>query len=108
MRAGCPQGQRGGVRAGPGDPRSTHAGDRWLRTLLAECALAAIRTKDAPFGARYRRVLRHRGRQKAVVAVAHALLRTIYHVLASGQAYHNLGLQTLERLGFKVTIEAAA
>lgn len=102
----------------------TRKGNRWLRALLVECALAAIRTKDAPFGARYRRVMRHRGHKKAVVAVAHALLRTIYHVLASGEEYRNLGpnyydrrdtdrarrraVQTLERLGFRVTIEAAA
>ncbi len=67
--------------------------------------------------------MRDRGHQKAVVAVAHAMLRAIYHVLA-GQEYTNLGpddydrcetdrvrrhaVQTLERMGFKVTIEAAA
>lgn len=75
-------------------------------------------------GARYRRVMRHRGHPKAVIAVAHALLRTIYHILASGQEYHNLGpdyferretdrvrqraVRTLGRLGFRATIEAAA
>lgn len=109
--------------AGKHKSGKTRKGNRWLRTLLVECALAAIRTKDAHFGARYRRVMRHRGHKKAVVAVAHAMLRAIYHVLA-GQAYTNLGpdyydrrdtdrvrrhaVQTLERMGFKVTIEAAA
>jgi hypothetical protein len=50
-------------------------------------ALAATRKKDGPFGARYRRLLRHRGHANAIIAVAHALLRTIYHVLATGQEY---------------------
>ena len=60
----------------------------------------------------------------ALTTDAHALLRTIYHVLASGQEYHNLGpdyydrrdtdrarqraVRTLEGLGFRVTIEVAA
>jgi len=110
--------------AGKHKTGKTRKGNRWLRALLVECALAAIRTKDAPLGVRYRRVMRHRGHKKAVVAVAHALLRTICQVLASDQEYRNLGpdyydrrdtdrvrrraVQTLERLGFRVTIEAAA
>jgi transposase len=49
---------------------------------LIQAALAAARTSHSAFGARYRRVLRHRGHKKAVVAVAHALLVTAYHVLA--------------------------
>jgi transposase len=103
---------------------TTRKGNRWVRTMLVEVALAATRKKDGPFGTRYRRLLRHRGHAKAVVAVAHALLRTIYHVLASGQEYRNLGpdyferrdvdrakaraVHALERLGFKVTVEAVA
>ena len=44
-------------------------------------SLAAIRTKDSALAARYRRVRRHRGDKKAVVAVAQAILREIYHML---------------------------
>lgn len=33
----------------------------------------------------------------AAEAVAHSLLRTIYHVIASGQEYHNLGPDYCER-----------
>ena len=68
----------------PGSPESagkhkagtTRKGNRWLRMALIEVALAAIRKKDGAFGARYPRVMRHRGHKKAVVAVAHSLLRT--------------------------------
>ena len=41
--------------------------------------------------ARFRRVLRHRGPKKAVVALAHALLRIAYHVLADGTSSRELG-----------------
>ena len=87
-------------------------------------ALAAIRKPDGPFEARYRRVMRHRGHRKAVVAVAHALLRTVHLVIASDESYRNPGpdcydrghaehvtrraVHTLERLGYRVTIEPAA
>jgi transposase len=102
----------------------TRQGNRWLRTALVEAAVAASRTKDSALAARYRRVMRHRGHHKAVVAVAHAMLRAIYHLLAEGTSYRELGadyydhrhqqrvtrraIQLLERLGYQVTRNAAA
>jgi transposase len=102
----------------------TRKGSRWLRAALIEAALAAIRTRDCAFGARYRRVMRHRGHQKAVVAVAHALLVTAYHILARrtvyvepGAAYYDRrnaerirrqAIHTLERQGYRVTLQPAA
>ena len=102
----------------------TRKGDRWLRTALTEAALGAIRKRDSAFGARYRRIMRHRGHKKAVVAVAHALLVTVYHVLARQTAYQEPGVDyydrrhaqrvarravaTLERQGYRVTIERVA
>lgn len=102
----------------------TRKGDRWLRTALTEAALGAIRKRDSAFGARYRRIMRHRGHKKAVVAVAHALLVTVYHVLARQTAYQEPGgdyydrrhaqrvarraVATLERQGYRVTIERVA
>jgi transposase len=54
--------------------------------LASECPrrshLAATRKKDSALAARYRRIMRHRGHRKAIVAVAHAMLRAAYHVLA--------------------------
>jgi transposase len=102
----------------------TRKGNRWLRTALTEAALGAIRKRDSAFGARYRRVMRHRGHKKAVVAVAHALLVTVYHVLARDAAYQEAGadyydrrhaqrvarraVATLERQGYRVTLERVA
>jgi transposase len=76
--------------AGKHKSGKTRKGDRWLRTALVEAAAAAIRTKDSALAARYRRVMRHRGHKKAVVAVAHAMLRAVYHVLADGTPYPSL------------------
>jgi transposase len=103
----------------------TRPANRWLRAALIEAALAAS-TRAAPgaFAARYRRIMPHRGHKKAIVAVAHAMLVTIYHQLTRQTTYHDPGtdyydrrhaerlrrraLQTLERQGYRVTLEPAA
>ena len=102
----------------------TRKGNIWLRAALVEAALGATRTKNSAVAARYRRVMRHRGHKKAIVAVAHSLLVTAYHVLARQTTYHELGadyhdrrhservarraLQTLEQQGYRVTLERVA
>jgi len=99
-------------------------GNRWLRSALTEAALASTRASHTAFAARYRRITRHRGHKKAVVAVAHALLTTAYHLLARQTLYRDLGtdyydrrhaervrnraIHTLERQGYRVILEPAA
>lgn len=97
-------------------------GNKALRKALVQAARGAIRTKNSYFGALYRRVCARRGDKRAVVAVAHALLVVIYHLLLRQEPYHELGahyldaqhpertakrlLARLERLGYQITIEA--
>ena len=110
--------------AGKRQSGRTRKGNRWLRGALVQAALAAIRTRDCAYGSRYRRLLRHRGHKKAVLAVAHALLVTAYHVMDRGTTYQELGahyydrrnaeritrqaVRALERQGYRVTLEQAA
>jgi transposase len=110
--------------AGKHKSGKTRKGNRFVRAALTEAALAAIRTKGSALGARYRRVMRHRGHRKAVIAVAHAMLRTAYSVLADRLPYQDPGadyfdrryaarvtrraVQALERQGYHVTLERAA
>ena len=114
----CP-GQR--ESAGKHTSGKTRNGNRWLRTTLTEAALAAIRVKDSRLAARYRRIMRHRGHKKAVVAVAHTILVIIYHLLKDQVSYQELGatyleqrdrehatrryVKQLERLGHRVSLE---
>lgn len=110
--------------AGKHKPARARKGDPWLRATLVESALAAIRTRDSALGARYRRVMRHRGHHKAVIAVAHAILRAAYQVLVLRRPYEDPGadyldrhhaarvtrraVQLLERQGYRVTLHPAA
>jgi transposase len=110
--------------AGKHKSGKTRKGNRWLRTALIEAAAGASRAKNSALQARFRRVLRQRGPKKAVVALAHALLRIAYHVLADGTTYRELGgdyydrqhtrrvtrraILLLERQGYRITLEPAA
>jgi transposase len=75
----------------------TRKGNTWLRTLLVQAAQAAAHTKHTALAARYRRIAARRGHKKAVVALAHALLVIIYHVIARRQPYHELGEDYFQR-----------
>lgn len=62
-------------------------GNPHLVSALVESAWAASRTKNSHFKARYHRIKARRGSGRAVVAVAHTLLRTIYLVLKTRHPY---------------------
>ncbi len=69
----------------------TTGGNVWLRGVLGEVAWAAIRTKGTSFKARYWRIARRQGKQKALVAVMHNLVVVIYRVLHDQVLYDELG-----------------
>jgi transposase len=96
-------------------------GNPWLRRTLCEAAWAASRTKKSYFRALYQRLVRTRGKNRALIAVAHSLLVTIYAVTTTGEPYRDLGpdyfdqlnkehlekslVKRLEKLGNRVTLE---
>ena len=69
----------------------TVKGNRWLQAALCQSAWAAARAKDSYFGAQFHRLAGRRGKKRAVIAVAHAQLKVIYHLLTSDQSYKDLG-----------------
>ena len=101
----------------------TRRGNTWLKAALVEAAWGAVHTRDSYLAARYHRLAARRGAKRAIVAVAHALLVSVYHLLREGTSYRELGgnyfderdreattrrsVRRLERLGFKVTLEVA-
>jgi transposase len=117
----CPQTRQSGKKA---SARSPGKGDPWLKGPLGEAAAAAARS-DTWLGERYRRLARRRGKRKALVATARAILVIIYHLLADpATRYQDLGpgyyddkisaerkirnhVRQLEALGLTVTITPA-
>jgi len=117
----CPGNNESGGKRKTG---KTRKGNMALKAALTQAATSASRTKGTYFSAMYRRLAARRGKNKAIVAVAHAILITIYHMLKDSSNYRDLGVnhydeinrqaiikrsvKRLESMGYKVTVEPAA
>jgi len=106
--------------AGKRQPVSTGQGATWLRATRQESAWAAIRTKKSYYRALYHRLKGRGGAKKAVVAVQHAMLIALWHMLKHRVPHADLGadyfdrrnterarrhhVRRLERLGYNVVL----
>ena len=68
----------------------TPPGNKMLKSTLVQCATSARKNKKSFFSAQYSRLVSHRGKNRATMAVAHSMLIAIYFVL-SGQQFKDLG-----------------
>jgi transposase len=124
----CPGNHESAGKRKHGKPRK---GSQHLQPLLVECAWSAVRTSGR-LKARYHRLVRRFGgyrnpaaKKRAIVAIAHTLAVIIWHVLATGRPYTDLGpdfytnradpaketqrlIAKLEALGHIVTLAPAA
>lgn len=111
--------------AGKRRQATTGKGATWLRATLNEVAWAAARTKKSYYRALYHRLRARGGPKKAIVAVQHAILVALWHMLKHHAPHRDLGpdyfqrqnaerlrrqhVRRLEQLGYEVTlVEKAA
>lgn len=105
-------------------PGKTSPGNPYLKGALGNAAAAAARTHTF-LGERYRRIVKRRGKGRALVAVARSILTIIWHLLANPDAtFHDLGanyndsridkerktrrlVEQLQALGLQVTLTPA-
>ena len=82
-----------------GKRRSTRMrkGGAWLKTTLVQCAAAAARRKASYLQAQFHRLRARRGAKKAIAALAASILTSVYHMLLSGELYHDLGPDHFDR-----------
>ena len=106
-----------------GRTKNTHTrpGNPYLKAVLATAAMNAARNKDSYLGARYRRLAARRGKSKAIVAIQHTILVTIWNMAQTGALYDDLGadyytriqptrtkrraIRQLQELGYTVTLQ---
>ena len=74
--------------AGKRKSGKTRKGNAWVRRILCECAQAARRTR-CQFKAKYEAIAARRGSKKAIIAIAHKLLRTVFVMLQTGECYRD-------------------
>ncbi len=117
----CP---RNDESAGKRRSNRMRKGAAWLKTMLVQCAWAAVRTKGSYLQAQFHRLRSRRGPKKAIGAVAASILTAIYHMLKDGTLYQDLGpdhfdqrakaaqtnrlLARLQNLGYAVQITPLA
>lgn len=99
----------------------TTKGNRAVRAALTQAAWVAVRKRGSYFASVYQRLSGRLGAKRAIVAVAHKMLRMIYAMLSDHEAYREPDpvafekhhaekyrqrlVSKLQRLGLKVTLE---
>lgn len=117
----CPGNKRS---AGKQKSGATTKGNTQLKTILCEIAATIARSPGTYLHALYHRIARRRGKPRAMMAVAHSLLVSIYIMLRDQVPYQELGpdyfdhlqaqqlerhyVRRLEALGFTVTLAPTA
>jgi transposase len=110
--------------AGKQRSSTTRKGNQALRAGLTHLAQAATRMKETSLSALYGRLAECRGKQRALMAVAHSIVVGILHRLTRHEPDHELGAryfderrrhdtvdrlaQRIERLGYRVHLEPVA
>ncbi len=97
----CPGNHQSGGKRLKG---TTREGNRYLRTVLIENALTAIRSKTSFLRTRYYKVKAARGHKLAIVAIAHQLLVSVWHVLSKKEPFKDLGADYYKRRNPKARI----
>lgn len=69
----------------------TTKGNKTLKTALIQCATVAAKMKETFYSAQYQRLVVHRGKNRAKMAVAHSMLISIYYMLKKNEPYKELG-----------------
>jgi transposase len=83
--------------AGKRQPTTTGKGAIWLRATLQETAWAAVRSKKSYYRVLYHRLKARRGAKKAIVAVQHAMMVALWHILKHRVPHHDLGVDYFDR-----------
>ena len=103
---------------------ATRPGNAYLKAALGAAALSIAHSHGAYLSAKYRRIAARRGPKKALVAVEHAILTTIWTMAHTGALYDDPGadyhtrrdperlkrhaMSQLQRLGYDVTLTELA
>lgn len=109
--------------AGKRQSGRTRPANPYVKAALVQAAHTTARTQTY-LGEQYRRLRKRRGAKRAAVAVGHSILIIFYHMMTTGEPYHEKGvdyfhhrdsgkgerllIRRLEKLGYQVTAPPAA
>lgn len=112
------------ISAGKRLKNRSRQGNPYLKSILVQAACSAINVNGSYYQAKYKRLKQRRGQKRAIVAIAHAMLVAIYHMLKKGESYRELGekvvsdhehgrkkeflVKQLQNLGYEVSLKQTA
>lgn len=101
--------------------RTTH-GNKMVKSILTQCAWAASRTVNTFLAIKYGKLAARRGKKRAIVAIAHKILVSIYYIIKDGVVYEEPNTDVinkntkevclqryvdyLQKMGYDITLEA--
>ena len=69
----------------------TRKGNQYARAVLVQAAHIVSRMPQCQYHALYRRIAARRGKKRALIAVAHAIVTTLWYLLSKGTDYEEPG-----------------
>ena len=91
----CPGNRESGGKRKSG---KTRKGNKWLRSILVQCAHAAGHSRNTYLGAQFGRFAARKGKQRAAIAVGHSILEAIYFILRDDVPYQELGPEYFDKI----------
>lgn len=101
----------------------TNPGNKHVKAVMTEVVRAATSTKDTFYSERYHRLASRRGKKRALLAIGHSILKSVYFVLKTNASYKELGAdyvrkqreekrkaylkKEMEALGYQVELKKA-
>ena len=68
--------------------RITRAGV-YLKPALVQCAHAAVKSDKSPYyKKKYERIMKRRGKKRAIIAIARMILTVVYQMLSTGETWN--------------------
>jgi len=76
--------------------RITRAGV-YLKPTLVQVAHAAVKSDKSPYyKAKYERIMKRRGKKRAIIAIARMILTAVYHMLSTGEVWNPTDLYKID------------
>jgi len=112
------------ISAGKRLKNRSRQGNPYLKSIMVQAASSAINVDGSYYQAKYKWLKQRRGHKRAVVAIGHAMLVAIYHMIKKGESYQELGaksvsdhehgrkkdnlIKQLQNLGYSVSLTQTA
>ena len=90
--------------AGKRKSGKNHTWKNHLKPVMTEVAWAAARTKNTYYQNKFHRLKTRRGHNKAIIAIAHKIIKCLYCIIKKGACYKESGTEYLDQITKKTKL----